>query len=160
MPTRGQPGRCKGGIGMRKVFVAAATVAIFALLASPAIGAPGGGGGSSKIQATISFLGGETARTAPSQGGEVAFGVDPVGIRDRDLYKLWVGNVCTQDGLVVSVQHEPVSYSSFRVGSSGDFTLASDTWVSGGASCTAYVWMHPAVGVPLVGGSMSYGVSS
>src|SRR5262245_30983778 len=47
MPTRGQPGRCKGGIGMKKIFVAAATVAIFALLvSSPAVakgGKPGGG---------------------------------------------------------------------------------------------------------------------
>jgi hypothetical protein len=34
----------KGGIGMRKLFVATAMVALFTLLVSPALGASGGNG--------------------------------------------------------------------------------------------------------------------
>jgi hypothetical protein len=32
-------------------------------------------------------------------GDQVTFAVDPVSVRDVDLYKLWVANVCTQDGV-------------------------------------------------------------
>jgi hypothetical protein len=47
---------------MRKLFVATAAVAIFALLVSPALSAPGGGG---RTVATISFMGdSDTARSA------------------------------------------------------------------------------------------------
>jgi len=55
---------------MRKLFVAAATVAIFALLVSPAIGASGGGG---RTVAKISFMGSDTARTAWGPGDQVTF---------------------------------------------------------------------------------------
>jgi len=88
--------RDREGSGMRKLFAATAMVAIFALLVTPAFGAPDGGG---RTVAKISFMGGsDTARTtAWGPGDQVTFAVDPVAVRDRDLYMLWVANVCTQD---------------------------------------------------------------
>jgi hypothetical protein len=141
---------------MRKLFVAAATVAIFALLVSPAIGAPGGG----RTVAKISFMGdSEVARTAWAPGNEVTFAVDPVGVKDRDLYHLWVANSCTQDGVNTYVEYLPVTYSSYRVGQAGAFTLSSPSWTSGYAECTAFVWNFSKGVTPLAGATLSYGVS-
>ena len=142
---------------MRKLVVAAATVAIFALLVSPASSAPGGGG---RTVAKISFMGSETTRTTTwTPGDQVTFAVDPVGVKDRDLYHLWVANSCTQDGVNTYVQYLPVTYSSYRVGQAGAFTVSSPSWTSSPASCTAFVWNFSQGLNPLAGATLTYAVS-
>ena len=57
--------------------------------------------------------GSDTARTrAWEPGDQVTFAVDPVAVRDRDLYMLWVTNVSTQDGVKTYAEYQPVTHSS------------------------------------------------
>ena len=83
----------------------------------------------------------------PAAGDAVSFVVGTGPVKDRDLYKLWVANKCSQDGDVVYVEHEPV-----HDGKAGPFSLSFD----GAASCRAYVWMFPNSEAPLKGASMAY----
>lgn len=145
---------------MRKLFVAAATVAIFALLVTPAFGAPGGGGGGGRTVAKIWVAGSANARTTSYAAGQsMSFGVDPSGVKDRDLYTLWVANLCTQDGVNTYAEYQPVTYSSYRVGQAGPFTLSSVGWTGSPAQCTAFVWKFPDNYTPLAGATVTYGTS-
>lgn len=138
-----------------RIFVLAAVLGLLgaALTAGPALAGKGGNGkGGGHNAATIAFATTQTlsAESGPSAGDPVTFAVS-ANVKKRDFYSLWVANKCSQDGVVVYVQHQPV-YS----GLAGPFTL---NWTGGGAAeCTAYVWMFPDSETALSGGSMNYSV--
>jgi len=139
----------------RVLLIAAALAVMVSILASgSALAARGGNGeGAGRNTATITFATTQTALadsadSGPSRGDAVTFAVT-ANLKERDLYRLWVANKCSQDGVVVYVQHQPV-YSELA----GPFTL---NWTGGGAAeCTAYVWMFPDSETALSGGSMNY----
>lgn len=138
----------------RVLLIAAALAVMVSILASGSALAAraGNGGGASHNTATIAFATAQTmsAESGPSAGDPVTFAVT-ASVKERDLYRLWAANKCSQDGVVVYVQHQPV-YS----GLVGPFTL---NWTGGGAAeCTAYVWMFPDSETALSGGSMNYSV--
>jgi hypothetical protein len=141
------------GVGLQALLVAAiiATVA----LAMSAVYKPAGfvaGVGeaqAAKVTASISFA--NAARTDgawPANGDRVSFAVDTDVRKSSDLYKLWVANKCYQDGTLEYAEYQPV-----LDGVSGPFTLS---WGDGGATCKAYVFLHPYTQTPLRGASMSY----
>ena len=123
----------------------------FALGASaPAFAGKGSGGGNNT--ATISFAGSGTfAAAQPKAGDTVAFAVS-ANVKPSDTYNVMVRNRCTQNGIVMWVDDEPVLN-----GQASPFTFA---WSGGGAAqCTAYVWVFPDSETALKGGSMTYSVA-
>jgi hypothetical protein len=143
---------------MRRLLVAAIALVVLATLAGPAAATRGGGG---RVMATISFASPDVrvAGYVLAPGESVTFAVDPVGVKDRGLYMLWVANTCTQDGVTTYAEYKPVSYTSYRVGQSGPFTLSSVGWTDSAANCVAYVWEFPNTHTPLSGATLTYEVS-
>jgi hypothetical protein len=138
----------------RVLLIAVASALTISILASgSALAARGGsGGGAGHNTATIGFATAQalSGEAGPSWGDAVAFAVT-ANVKERDLYSLWVANVCSQDGVAVHVQAQGV-----RSGLAGPFTL---NWTGGGAAeCTAWVWIFPDSGTALSGGSMNYSV--
>jgi len=134
----------------RVLLIAVASALMVSILASgSALAARGGNGGGTPHTATIAFATAQAlSESGPGAGDSVTFAVT-ANVKERDLYSLWVANKCSQDGVVVYVQHQPV-YS----GLAGPFTL---NWTGGGAAeCTAYVWMFPDSETALRGASMNY----
>jgi hypothetical protein len=141
---------------MKKWSIVAALLVVATIAALPAAA---GGNGSNRVQATIAFEGGDAAaRIAPAYGATVNFAIDPVAVKDRDLYKLWVANYCWHDGNLVLAEYHAVRYPSYRDGTTDAFTLASSAWSAGAGECTAQVWMWPDPDRVLSGASMSYSV--
>lgn len=144
---------------MKKWAMPVAFIALVAVLAGPALAGGNGGGGQSAV-ATIAFAGGSGfAATSPTYGSNVAFAVDALRVKDKDLFKVWVANKCWSGGQLVLTAYQPVTYSSYRVGTSGAFTLSSNAWGGGAGTCTAYVWIYPDFATAVAGGSMTYSVS-
>src|SRR5262245_27600098 len=91
---------------MRKTFVAAATVAIFALLVTPAFAAPGGNGGGkgkpgsgSELPATSSIAFEEYSHF--SLGSEVGFSTTAVGLASWEwpMVTIWCYQDLNGDGI-------------------------------------------------------------
>ena len=73
-------------------------------------------------------------------------------VKPSDTYNVMVRNRCTQNGIVMWVDDEPVLN-----GQASPFTFA---WSGGGAAqCTAYVWVFPDSETALKVGSMTYSVA-
>ncbi len=125
-------------------------LAVGVITSGDALAGKGGGGHNT---ATITFANPQFAAFAeswPAAGDSVSFAVT-ANVRDRDLYKLWVANKCSQDGVPVYAAYLPL-----HDGLTDPFTL---DWPGGGAAdCVAYVWLFPDTETPLSGGSMSYSV--
>ena len=104
---------------MKKMFVAAATIAIFALLVSPAFGAPGGNGGgkvSGHITVGDAVYGGMTTATVNPGGANVYVYVE-----------------CSTDGKLVYAAYFPVDSNNHAdVG-----PLWSTLWSNSAAQCSA-----------------------
>jgi hypothetical protein len=121
-----------GGIGMKKVFVAAATVAVFALLvSSPAYAGP------SKPSGTLAMTS-QTARlvagSGPAYGQASGFDASYQGVKQQDKVRVQV--ICMQNGGVVYGDVADLTGSPSTVW----FTLGqpangTSVWTSGEASC-------------------------
>ena len=117
---------------MRKLFVATATVAIFALLVAPALagngkgGGKGRGGGGQDVTAAPSIALNEAD---PSFGDVVTFTVAYPSMRDPALIRVW----CRQDGAdvyhVAGVATDP-------------FPLGGAQWPGGEAECSADLYYY------------------
>ena len=126
---------------MRKLLVAVATVAIFALLVAPAFGKPGNGGGKGKpggtqdvVEAPILTLN----ESDPSYGDVVTFTATYPPMRDAALVRIW----CWQGG--VGVYH--------LAGVATDpFTLSGGQWTGGAAECTADLYYYEWQGMTQTG---------
>jgi hypothetical protein len=124
--------------------IALIAVLCFALSAVPAFGAKGTGGGNT---ATIAFAGaGAAPVAAPASGSQVSFAVT-ANVKPTDVYNLWVSNVCSQNGVVVSAEYHPVQ------------NWVAGSFTTGGSQCTAMVTLFPDVWTALKGGSMTYSVA-
>jgi hypothetical protein len=131
---------------MRKLFVAAATVAIFALLVTPAFAAP------QKPSGTLAMN--SSARIASvARGQSVGFDATYQGVRGNETVRLQV--ICMQNGSVVYGDNtvltgSPGSYwfvlgqptNGTSVWASGPATCRSDLYVvSGGNKVTPLAWL-------------------
>jgi hypothetical protein len=125
---------------MRKLFVAAATVAIFALLVTPAFAKPGNGGGKGKPGGQVAAV--ESSITLnesnPSFGDVVTFTVSYPPMRDPALVRIW----CWQGGVgvyhVAGVATDP-------------FPLGGAQWTDGAAVCTADLYYYEWQGMTQTG---------
>jgi hypothetical protein len=121
-----------GGIGMKRIFVAAATVAVFALLvSSPALAAKGGKGGGKGSQAITAEPSITVHESNPSYGDTVTFTATYPEMKYPALVDVW----CSQGG--VSVWHVAGVVTD-------PFPMGGGSWTGGEADCTAelfyYAW--------------------
>ena len=130
---------------MRKIFVAAATVAIFALLVTPAFGAPAKPSGNLSMTSQSARL---VAGSGPAYGQASGFDASYQGVKQQDTVRVQV--ICMQDGGVVygdvtNLTGSPTTVwftlgqptHGTSVWSSGDVTCRSDLFVvSGGSKIT------------------------
>jgi hypothetical protein len=128
---------------MRKLFVAAATVAIFALLVTPAFAAPGGnggggngGGGGGSVTGTIELdvpVGfSTTAEVSMSYGGSAHFRTTVEGKIGSKAY-VYVTVVCVQGKTVVYQWSADPGFTFPLVDQAGQGL----EWSGGDADCTA-----------------------
>ena len=119
---------------MRKLFVAAATVAIFALLVTPALGAP------AKASGNLAMT--SQAQLVSSSGYGQATGLDASyqGVKQQDTVK--VHAICMQDGSVVYGDNTNLTGSPSTVWFVlGQPTNGTSVWKSGPANCrTTCTW--------------------
>jgi hypothetical protein len=121
-----------GGIGMKKIFLATATVAVFALLvSSPALAAKGGkgGGGVQAVAAPAVTL----DQPSPKYGDWVSFSATYPSMHEMAL--VWVS--CSQGGQNV-YQSGGSPGGWFVLGGVG----VSSGWTGGAANCTATLYYN------------------
>ena len=116
---------------MRKMFVAAATVAIFALLAAPAFA------GQAKPSGTLAMTS-QSARlvagSGPAYGQASGFDASYQGVKQQDKVRLQV--ICMQNGGVVYADVTNLTGSpSTTWFTLGQPTNGASVWTSGSASC-------------------------
>jgi hypothetical protein len=125
-----------GGIGMKKMFVAAATVAIFSLLAPPAFGGPAKPSGSLSMASTA----GLAVNSGPGYGQSTGFNAAYQGVKQQDKVRVQV--ICMQNGSVVYGDVTDLTGSPSTVW----FTLGQPTngasyWTSGDATCRSDLYV-------------------
>jgi len=120
-----------GGIGMKKMFVGVATVAMFTLLANPAFGGP------SKPSGTLAMTS-QAARgvagSGPAYGQASGFDASYQGVKQQDKVRVQV--ICMQNGGVVYGDVADLTGSPSTVWFTlGRPTQGTSVWVSGEATC-------------------------
>ena len=121
---------------MRKIFVAAAAVAIFALLASPALGAPSRASGT----LTMSSQARLAAGSGPAYGQASGFDAAYQGVKQQDKVRVQV--ICMQAGSVVYGDVTDLKGSPSTVWFTlGQPTNGASVWTSGSASCRSDLYV-------------------
>ena len=117
---------------MRKLFVAAATVAIFALLVSPALAGPAKPSGSLSMTSQALFA----VNSGPAFGQATGLDAYFQGVKQQDKVRVQV--ICMQNGSVVYGDNTVLTGSPSTVWFTlGQPTNGTSVWTSGDASCAA-----------------------
>lgn len=119
---------------MRKLFVAAATVAIFALLVSPALSAP------TKPSGSLAMTSQARLASAAAHGQTIGLDASYQGTKQQDAVRVQV--ICMQDGSVVYGDNSVLTGSPSTVWFVlGEPNNGTSVWTSGPASCRSDLYV-------------------
>jgi hypothetical protein len=118
---------------MRKLFVAAATVAIFALLVSPAFGAP------AKPSGSLAMTSQARLTSSSTYGQTTGLDASYQGVKQQDTVRVQV--ICVQDGSVVYGDTVLTGSPSTLWFVLGQPTNGTSVWTSGPASCRSDLYV-------------------